>query len=199
MKISFAKTGKRASPESRKKMSNARKGWICSNETRAKMSASAKVKVFSDSHRKNIGLKSKGRIASEETKSKMSVSRIGTKLSEETRKKQSIAKKGKNFGSKHYRWIQNRNNIKRGDRSFHDPIQKKWAIDIKNRDKWKCKMSSAECCGKLESHHIFSWSENPHLRFDINNGITLCKFHHPRKKADEKRMATFFQGLIQNK
>ncbi len=34
------------------------------------------------------------------------------------------------------------------------------------------------------------------LRYEVNNGIALCQFHHPRKRADEQRLILTFQGLV---
>lgn len=30
----------------------------------------------------------------------------------------------------------------------------------------------------LQAHHIYPWRRNPHLRFDPQNGICLCRRHH---------------------
>lgn len=32
--------------------------------------------------------------------------------------------------------------------------------------------------GNLNSHHLNGWNIFPNERYDIENGITLCKFHH---------------------
>ena len=52
----------------------------------------------------------------------------------------------------------------------------KWAAEVKTRDFHTC-----QCCGHktqekwgLHSHHILSFMDNPSVRFDIDNGITLC-------------------------
>ena len=37
---------------------------------------------------------------------------------------------------------------------------------------------------------------NTILRYSINNGITLCHFHHPRKWEDEIKLVQTFQGLV---
>lgn len=58
---------------------------------------------------------------------------------------------------------------------------KKWAREIKERDNFTCQM-----CGLrgvyLESHHIKDWANYPELRFNLENGITLCRECH--KKTD---------------
>jgi len=49
--------------------------------------------------------------------------------------------------------------------------------------------------GKIKAHHILSWKDFPELRYETNNGITLCQAH-PLKRAEEKRLIPFFQGLV---
>lgn len=52
---------------------------------------------------------------------------------------------------------------------------KQWSNSIKKRDKSCKKCGSIE---KLVAHHKVSWTRCPHLRFDLNNGITLCDSCH---------------------
>lgn len=52
---------------------------------------------------------------------------------------------------------------------------KEWSLKIKERDGFKCLY-----CGKTEylnSHHIYTRS-NYAVRWDMDNGITLCSGHH---------------------
>lgn len=59
-----------------------------------------------------------------------------------------------------------------------------WGQQIKDRDGNECK----KCGSKyyLHAHHIIPWKENKELRFDISNGITVCRKCHlkiePRRK-----------------
>jgi len=32
--------------------------------------------------------------------------------------------------------------------------------------------------------------------YEVNNGITLCHFHHPRKRKDEIKLSPYFMELI---
>lgn len=58
-----------------------------------------------------------------------------------------------------------------------DPKFISWSKKVKQRDDFQCQI-----CFKdnqyLESHHCYNWQDFPEKRFDINNGVTLCKQHH---------------------
>lgn len=84
--------------------------------------------------------------------------------------------------------------IKRNLRNDAEYIQ--WVKKIKKRDKNSCMLKNQECSGYNEVHHILSWAEYPDERYNINNGITLCQFHHPRKKSDEKRLIPILKQLV---
>ena len=71
-----------------------------------------------------------------------------------------------------------------------------WRNNIYTRDGFKCKMLNHDCSGKIEAHHILSFTKFPELRYQINNGITLCQAHHPRKRAEEARLAPVFRDII---
>ncbi len=98
-------------------------------------------------------------------------------------------------GSEHYRWIKDRTLLKKQDRR-NDPAYYEWRKQAWVRDNYKCRMVNQECNGRIEAHHILGWSSYPELRYNINNGITLCHAHHPRKRAEEKRLVPIFQGLV---
>jgi hypothetical protein len=100
------------------------------------------------------------------------------------------------FREKSQCWIADRTKLKIDDRrSIRNNC---WVEDCKIRDHYKCKIGNKDCKGQLEVHHILSWKGYPELRHDINNGITLCHFHHPKRRADETRLSPYFQKLLQS-
>jgi len=115
----------------------------------------------------------------------------GIKWDEETKSKISITKKGNSpawnkgkeypqiQGENHWKWKENRDElIKKNLRN--DPLYKRWQSEVKRRDKI-CMEKDGSCCGYLIAHHIKSWKDYPELRYELDNGITLCQFHHYRK------------------
>lgn len=107
--------------------------------------------------------------------------------------------KGFNAGESHPRWVSDRTKL--SNRNGHagwsnNPLYREWSRLVKTRDNWKCKIADQSCSGQLEAHHILSWMDYPDERYEVNNGITLCHAHHPRKRAEEKRLAPDFQKLV---
>lgn len=116
---------------------------------------------------------------------------LGRKLSEEHKRKIGFA----HTGEKNHKWIKDRTKLvkrqKRGDSAYCY-----WRKEVWLRDNFKCKIANPDCVGRIEAHHILSWSDFPELRYQINNGITLCHAHHPRKRAEEKRLIPTFLELM---
>ena len=98
-------------------------------------------------------------------------------------------------GEKSFRWIQDRDTIKK-DNLRNDYAYQEWRMKIWMRDGFKCRIVNNDCYGRIEAHHILGWSSHPELRYQINNGITLCHAHHPRKRAEEKRLIPEFMELV---
>ena len=55
---------------------------------------------------------------------------------------------------------------------------KEWACSVKERDNFKCRNCDSE--KDLQAHHIIPWRINKDLRFDLNNGLTLCRSCHAK-------------------
>ena len=84
--------------------------------------------------------------------------------------------KGKIYcGSNHWNW-------KGGISGENAKIRKSyqynvWRKSVYKRDNWTCQ----ECKQKIKhpiAHHIKSFNDYPELRFEVDNGITLCRSCH---------------------
>lgn len=98
-------------------------------------------------------------------------------------------------GENHWKWLKDRTLLKK-DNLRNDSAYKEWRKEVWERDGFKCRIADNKCNGRIEAHHILSWSEHLELRYKVNNGITLCHAHHPRKRAEEKRLIPTFQELV---
>jgi hypothetical protein len=172
--------GSKHTPESIKKIiaNNARTG---------------KKFIFTAEHIKNLSLANKGQTPWIKGK-KQSPEHVMKRVEARIRNKTNsyfTAPRGEN----HYLWKKDRNSLARHDER-NDMLYKEWRINVWKRDFFKCRINNKDCCGRIEAHHILGWTEHPELRYNINNGITLCHAHHPRIRAEEKRLIPFFMGLV---
>lgn len=62
---------------------------------------------------------------------------------------------------------------------------KLWRAAVYERDNYTCQACGSSKSGALNAHHILPYAKFPHKRFDISNGITLCKECH--KKVHSKK------------
>ena len=190
--------GKYHSKETIKKMSLAKKGLKrppMSEEWKKKLSEAGKGRYFSIETRKKLSLAQKGnkkwlgKHHSIETKQRMSLAKKGKKISNEHKKKISNFQKGR-IGEKSNAW--------KGDKCI-TPINmrirksfeyKIWRKSVFERDNYRCVLCG-KIGGKLNAHHIKSFAKYSELRFDINNGITMCEKCH---KIGRKKNPLFYQN-----
>ena len=52
-----------------------------------------------------------------------------------------------------------------------------WRKVVFTKDDYICEICNIRW-GNLAAHHLMGWNNNPHLRFNKNNGVTLCKKCH---------------------
>lgn len=144
----ISKKGVKQSPEHKDKIRKANIG--VSRNLGYRHSEEAKIK---------IGLASKGnKYAS------------GKKQSEETLQKRSLSMK------KFYD-LKGRKEQKRYKHSANTKQYRDWRKSIFERDRYTCQMCLIVGC-YLEAHHIKSWAKFPELRYEIDNGMTVCRECH---------------------
>ena len=51
---------------------------------------------------------------------------------------------------------------------------KRWRFDVFARDEFTCQRCGDNRGGNLVGHHVRSFADFPELRFDVDNGLTLC-------------------------
>jgi len=77
-------------------------------------------------------------------------------------------------------------------RNYDDPVYREWRLRVYKRDKFKCQMPLCNAKTNLQAHHIQKWSAASTLRYEVSNGITLCRKCH----AEVTRNETYYQGLF---
>lgn len=146
----------------------------------------------------------KGHKVPKEWREKISRTEKGKRVSKESRKKMSKAKKGKlpwNKGlkGKQKSWLKGRKGYRNkgsfmiGKRHWnwkggidlentkirHSEEYKLWRNSVYERDNYTCQICGKRCSNEnIVAHHILPFADYPHLRFAINNGITLCRSCH---------------------
>lgn len=121
---------------------------------------------------------------SEESRAKMSAAakerpsnRLGRKHTPETREKISQATRAAALrGPDAPGYIDGKGVERRSERSSAQA--KQWRYDVMSRDGWMCVHCGDDTGGNLQAHHRKQWATHPELRFDVNNGITLCVHCH---------------------
>lgn len=124
---------------------------------------------------------------SAETRRKLSLAHLG-KPSNHKGKKQSEAAKEKLRVYATGRWKGEKSPLwKGGVTPAHNQIRNSeeyqaWRVAVYKRDGFKCQHCKKPDL-RLNAHHLKSFSEYPDLRFNVDNGITLCEQCHKKVHA----------------
>ena len=58
---------------------------------------------------------------------------------------------------------------------------KEWVSLVKERDKYICQHCGCKDKKKMQAHHIVPWKDSVELRFELSNGMTLCRSCHTKE------------------
>lgn len=67
---------------------------------------------------------------------------------------------------------------------------KAWRTAVFQRDGYTCQ-ECGQHGGALVSHHVQPWADNPALRYDVANGVTLCEACHDAAHGWQRRPKTY--------
>lgn len=67
----------------------------------------------------------------------------------------------------------------RNQRERHSAAYANWRKTVFSRDAFTCQMCGQHG-GELNAHHIKPWAVYTENRFDVSNGVTLCKTCHKK-------------------
>lgn len=122
----------------------------------------------------------------------------GKPRKESTKKRISDKLKGRTFSEEH------KNSISKSRVEFFDRIGRigrhdrgymfaRWKRAICKRDYRACQQCHSK--EKLRAHHILSWKDFPELRFELSNGITLCKICHDKLHKNKTRNNSIHESV----
>ena len=84
-------------------------------------------------------------------------------------------------------------------RNYQDPAYKTWRLGVYKRDGFRCQMPVCGSKFKVQAHHIKKWSEASTLRYDVRNGITLCRTCHDSISGVESHYEVMFTDIVSSK
>jgi hypothetical protein len=78
----------------------------------------------------------------------------------------------------------------------YDPGYELFCSEVMKRDGHKCQWPDCNKSTRLEVHHIQRYADNPYLRTDPRNGVTLCSTHHWLVRGKEQYYAALLQAIV---
>ena len=81
-------------------------------------------------------------------------------------------------------------------RNYDDPIYSDWRKKVYKRDSHKCQMPGCKSRFRINAHHIKRWSDASYLRYDVDNGITLCSKCHKQITGHETHYEVLFMQIV---
>lgn len=84
-------------------------------------------------------------------------------------------------------------------RNYDDPVYKDWRLKVLKRDGFKCQMPRCRNIKNLQVHHIKKWSSASILRYEVSNGITVCRSCHQEVNRNELYYESLFTEIVRRK
>lgn len=81
-------------------------------------------------------------------------------------------------GSKHYNWNPNLSEAERRNRRSNNSATIKWVKLVRKRDNYNCQVCFKSKQNDCIAHHLESYDVNASLRYEVSNGIVLCRRCH---------------------
>ena len=100
----------------------------------------------------------------------------------------------KHCGSNHWNWKGGKKEYCRDRHSFE---WKAWRKKVYERDNYTCLGCGVKGIKKntFDPHHILPVRDFSHLKYDVNNGITLCKKCHEKTMGKEYSYVAIFRAI----
>ena len=93
--------------------------------------------------------------------------------------------------SNHWNW---KGGITESNRLIRHSVEyNTWRKAVYARDRWTCQ-DCHQRQKRIVAHHILSFEEYPELRFEVSNGVTLCRACHNCRHRDIKQFFDIVQS-----
>ncbi len=138
---------------------------------------------FSEETKRKIADRMRGKKYSKETKRKVSIASSKRRWSDAQREKfiKSFRSNPNNRGRKPWNW---QGKSSKQTRIRKSAKYKEWRLAVYQRDGFRCVGCGDERGHNLQAHHKMSFAGYPDSRFDVSNGVTLCKKCHGKMHPD---------------
>ncbi len=166
-------------PEHRKHLSESRIGMKFSEEHRKNLSLAhmGHAPIISKETYKIIALKNTGKKRTEEIKAKLKITRARQIMRPKTESERRHLSEARKQNPNWHTW---KGGITKPNLAVRNSVDYKlWREAVFKRDDWTCQ-NCKQRGGILNADHIKPFAYYPELRFDINNGRTLCKECHKK-------------------
>jgi hypothetical protein len=183
-------------------------GWDCKIEGQ-KTLGTTKCELCSKEFQKTKGTKTKNRFCShncadtfnrgenhanfimtDEIKEKLRNAQLGRKHTAEHTEKSRQKMIGLLVGSKNPNWKNGATPLQKLIRESRE--MKLWKLEVFERDRYTCQECGDKSGGNLQANHIKRFATHPELRFELTNGITLCKKCHEAIRHKEEQLENYF-------